>query len=306
VSQGLRSAPAIVVAALAVAAVHARVPHPSRADQGLQFVPRPEVARVAALGFRALVADYFWMQAVQVVGAAQGDPVKHAPLLAPLIDVVTTVDPWVGHPYRFAANFLIDTEERVRFANQLLERGIEHQPEDWRNHFYLGFNHFFYLGENGRAADALEGAAALPESPIYLRRLVARLRADEAGLETASAFLQELVRTAEDDQARAQYEEALREVEVERRARFLDEARARFRERAGRDIASVAELARGPHALLRALPPEPNGAKWVLDEESGRIVSSHYGRRYEPWIHGHDRQRQERWRELKLMNGGSQ
>lgn len=294
----------IVLAVLSVGLLHTTLPATSRADTDASFVPRPEVARVAALGFRPLVADIYWMQAVQVVGAELVNPAKHAPLIGKLVDVVTTVDPWVSHPYRFAAHWLTTDLEQVRFGNRLLERAVAYHPDDWRNWFYLGFNHFYYLEDHPAAAEAMERASELKGSPFYLKRLVARLKADTAGIETAEVLLSELVRTTEDPMAKAQYEAALLEVETERAARFLDEARETYRERAGRDIERVEDLAQGPHAVLRALPPEPHGREWTLDDR-GRIVSTYLKRRYEPWIHGNDRERRERWREQELEAEGN-
>ena len=40
----------------------------------------------------------------------------------PIIDVVTTLDPYVSHPYRFAAIWLTDSTESVLKGNQLLEK----------------------------------------------------------------------------------------------------------------------------------------------------------------------------------------
>jgi tetratricopeptide (TPR) repeat protein len=271
---------------LLTAAVHGRMPIRSHAELGEPFVPRPEVARATALGFNAVLSDYYWLRAVQIVGAA-ARPEDHATLLGRLIDVVTTLDPWVGHPYRFAAVWLVDSQESVREANRLLQRGIEHHPDDWRQPFYVGFNHYYYLGENEAAADAMERAATLEGSPRYLPRLVARLRAGSAGLETAAAFLTELARSAPDGFAKAEYEKALDEIETERRARVLDAAREAWRRRHGRDIERVADLVEGPEPVLRALPPELHGWEWVLDEATGRIVSSWYGRRYEPHLAPH-------------------
>jgi hypothetical protein len=280
--RGLAKTFATIVLIAGVTQAHARIPHPTREERGERFVPRPEVAKLLALGFQPVLADVYWMQAIQVVGGAQGNPVDHAPLLARLIDVVTTLDPWVGHPYRFAANFLIDTDERVRFANTLLERATAHQPDDWRNWFYLGFNHFFYLKDNAAAADAMEQAARRAGAPVYLKRLVARLRSESAGLETAQALLEEMLRDAKDPAAQAQFADALREIETERRARVLDAARETFRARAGRDIRDVEELAHGPHAVLASLPAEPNGAGWKLEPITNRIESTFYDHRYGP------------------------
>jgi tetratricopeptide (TPR) repeat protein len=253
------------------------------------------VARVTALGFDAVVADYYWLQAVQVVGGEEL-PESRSHLLAGLIDVVTTLDPRVDHPYRFAAVWLTADEAAVRKANELLRRGIEHHPEEWRNRFYLGFNQFFYLDERAAAAETLEGAIALPGAPLYLRRLVARLKSEGGGLEVAEAFLRELLRNAPDPYARAEYEKALDEIHVERVARRLDAARLAYVKENGRDITRVEDLVAGPTPILRELPPEPNGWEWVIDPESGAIVSSYLRHRYRARIDPASKQQLRDWR----------
>ena len=272
-----------LVAGTAFARVH--LPTERTLEDGELFVPQPEVARVASLGFRNLVSDYYWLQALQVLGAATTDPSQNGPVFGRLLDVVTDLDPHVDHPYRFAGIWMTDSPESVRKADALLERGIEYHPDDWRNHFYQGFNRFFYLEENERAADALEKAAAIPGSPKYLPRLVARLRAGESGLDTSAAMLTELVHGSEDPFERAEYEKALDEVETERRARVLDAAREEFQRRFGQDIERVEDLAAGPEPVLAVLPPEIHGWEWVIEPRTGRIVSSWYGARYEPQLH---------------------
>ena len=273
------------IAALAIAAAigwtEARLPDASASDGGAAFVPDPGLAQLAALGFDAVLADYYWMRAVQIVGSDAGTAGR-SDLIGRLIDVVTTLDPWVGHPYRFAALWMTDDESAVRKANALLERGIAHHPQDWLNRFHLGFNHFFYFGENAEAAAALEPAVGLPGAPRYLGRLVARLRSEAGGgeLEAAASFLNELLRQNPDPYVKAEYEKALDEIETERLARRLDTAREEFKRRHHRDIRSVEELVRIRPPVLRVLPPEPHGWEWTLDPESGQIISSWIGHRY--------------------------
>ncbi|MFP8873263.1 MAG: hypothetical protein VCB42_01725 [Myxococcota bacterium] len=298
----------LVAALVVTASLHAAIPATTRAERGGKFIPLPEVARALSFGFDAALADFYWLWAVQTVGQRDADLTRDARDLSRLIDVVTTLDPWVDHPYRFAAVWLTDSEQSVREANRLLERGIAHHPDDWRNRYHLGFNHFFYLQENRRAADVLEGAVRLPGAPAYLPRLVARLRSKDGNLEAAGVFLEEMVRTAADDLERAQLQSALDEIEVEYRARSLDRARGVYRERNGRDIASVADLVEGPGAVLAHLPSaapssQPislrNGAEWTLEPDTRRIVSDYYGRRYEISVHALDRQRNQEWRRLR-------
>ena len=297
--RGLGKGALLAAFALLTAGVHEQMPTRARAAGGEVFVPRPEVARASALGFDAVLADYYWLQAVQIVGA--GAPHEKGALLGALIDVVTTLDPWVDHPYRFAAVWLTDSEESVRKANELLRRGIAHHPDDWRNRLYLGFNHFYYLDERVPAAEALEGAMDLPGAPLYLRRLVARLKSAEGGLGVAESFLHGLLLQTEDEQARAQYEKALDEIATERVARVLDEARDRYRARHGRDIGAVADLARGPDPVLAALPAEPHGGSWTLDPWGGEIISDVVGHRYEPKIDPVNKKRLEAFRHRKAQ-----
>ncbi|MGH0034366.1 MAG: hypothetical protein ACQGVK_05010 [Myxococcota bacterium] len=291
-----------------VALVHGRIPaEPRHMSTDGAWVPQPEVASLLAVGFESVVADWQWIRAVQISGGTHEDPVIHAPVLGRLIEVVTHLNPWVDHPYRFAAIWMTDSEERVRQANDLLVRGMAHHPDDWRMRFYKGFNHFFYLEENAKAADELEKASSMPGAPRYLGRLVARLRSQSGGLEAAAIFLTQMLEEATDEYARSDYQAALDEIEIEHAARFLDRARAAHVELTGQDIERVEDLLLGEHPVLRSLPPaEPSslpaeyrkGSRWVLDDE-GRIVSTYYDRRYEPSFHALEKERRERWRQMR-------
>jgi hypothetical protein len=273
-------APLVLLAAAAgVAWLQARIPAPKRADLGAAWVPRPDVAKLASFGFHTAMSDFYWLQAVQVVGATV-KPESKGTLLGRYIDVVTTLDPWVDHPYRFAAVWLTGSEADVRQADRLLLRSMPYHPKEWRNRFYLGFNLFYYLGENEDAAGWVEKAAFLPGAPSYLIGLAAKLRAGQ-NLDVAENMILEMLRSTKDPKRRARYEDMLDRIGTERRARVLDQARAVYKKIHGRDIRSVADLLRGPDPILRALPREPHGGEWIIDKKTGRIVSTYYGMRWE-------------------------
>jgi hypothetical protein len=215
---------------------------------------------------------------------------------------VTQVDPWVDHPYRFAAVWLTRDREMVERGNRLLERGISYHPLDWRNRYHLGFNHFYYLDEQMRAAEILETAIDLEGAPNYLAPLVARLRSQQAGLQVAAAFLRQMADSTEDPYKKAQYLNALDEIQVEERARFLDAARAEYWQRTGRDIEQVSDLIEGQNPVLTHLPRAQlylDGFEWILDPETNQIVSSYYRIRYRLHEAGTDRARKERWKQQR-------
>jgi hypothetical protein len=281
------------------ALVHSAMDTTAEDDPNRIFLPEARHAQLASLGFDTVLADYYWLQALQLVGGERGETERHAATIGKMVDLITTLDPWGGAPYRLAAVWMTDSKQSVRTANRLLERGIEYNPSEWRNRYYLGFNYFFYLEENAKAADAFESALPLEGAPRYLGALVARLRMNEGGLEMAAGFLAELARTASDEYARAEYLKALDEIETERRARLLDAAREEYWRRHGEDIREVQDLLRGPAPILSQLPPahpQFDFPEWRIDDRSGQIVSSFYRSRYRLHLAPHDEERRERWR----------
>jgi hypothetical protein len=296
---GLRAV-LLLVAIATTGVAHSKFDTQSRASSGQLRVPSPEVVRLWSLGFDAAVADYYWLRAIGIVGAETGVIEQRGELLADLIDVVTEVDPWVGHPYRFAAVWLTRDREMIERGNRLLERGISYHPLDWRNRYHLAFNHFFYLDEQARAADVLKGAIDLEGAPDYLGALVARLRSEHGGLHVAAAFLVQMLESTDDEYKKAEYLKALDEIQIEEKARFLDTAREEYWRRHGRDIERVADLLAGPDPVLQQLPRAQlhhDGFEWILDPTSGQIVSSYYKNRYQLHETESDRARKQRWRE---------
>lgn len=288
---------AVLVTALATtAAAFQSLDTTSKLGRGDVFVPDVEQLRLGSFGFHLVVSDFYWLSALQAVGGR--DEGGDRDLIAKLVDAVIGLDPWVGHPYRFAAVWLTDSLESVQTANRLLARGVSYHPLEWRNRHHLGFNHFYYLGENAKAAEILASAVGLPKTPRYVAPLVAKLRSQSEGLETTRGFLATLAENTEDPYAQAEYLKSVDEIDTERRARLLDQARAVYVKRFGRDIASVGDLLAGPSPVLRGLPPAhphfPSFA-WEINQETGEIVSGFYGARYRPYEHILDRERRARW-----------
>lgn len=286
------------ISLLVIIGIHPGVDEERTSAAYAEWTPVPAQVRFASLGFEALAADYYWLKAVQVVGNTVHDPSQHADYLYQLIEVATSLDPWVDHPYRFAALWMNNSPENVHRGNRILERAMAYHPLEWRNAFYLSFNHFFYLGDYPSAARELEHAIALPNAPRYLGRLRARLTSEAGGLDVAEAYLKELTLEEKDGFRRAEYEKALDEIETEKRARFLDQAREAYRNQNGRDIDRVEDLVEGAAAVLLSLPEEPHGWEWVLGDD-GEILSSYVGRRYQLNLQERDRARQQKWSSAK-------
>ena len=245
----------IVVAAVAVTlAAHGAMETESGATSGKLFVPEPAQASLFSLGFDPVIADYYWVHALQIVGGTRGPVEDHASLIGDLIDVVIELDPWVDHPYRFAAVWLTDGVDSVRRANRILEQGIAYHPTDWRNRLLPRIQRVLLpRGQPPRGGDprARHLAAGRPPLSRRLRDAAARRGRQPRHGRT-------LPPTADPDhlgRVRARrLPEGLRR-DRDRATRPLPRsARVEFWERHGRDIRAPAELWEGDRRVIDRVP----------------------------------------------------
>jgi hypothetical protein len=79
---------------------------PAGVSTNLLYVRSPEFLKRAALSYHSLVADVYWIRAVQHYGGTKlsKDPQKKYDLLYPLLDLTTTLDPRFNVAYQFGAS----------------------------------------------------------------------------------------------------------------------------------------------------------------------------------------------------------
>lgn len=222
-----------------------------------------------AFGFRNLLADLAWLQAVQTAGSSRlshGDYDR----LASLLRVVGSLDPRFVVPYLLGGLILGDSPAHAEAALDILERGMEHHPADWRFPFYMGYIRYFTLGDPVGGGESLGVAARIPDSPPYLPLLATRMLSEGNRPETALAFLRGIERE-ETDPARIEIlRKRIREVVVERDIRVLERAAETYRREAGARPTSLEDLVRA--GLIPRVPEEPHGGRYIL--EPGGAVRS--------------------------------
>ena len=153
----------------------ARHPLPQVSSDILYFRGGAAVSR-AALGFDAILADVYWIRAIQHFGgtrhAQKAD--KSYRLLYPLLDLATTLDPHFNIAYRFGAIFLSEPYPagpgRTDQAITLLERGLAADPKKWQYAQDAGFVNYWWQQDYKAAARVVR-----PRGAHRRRALVAAL-----------------------------------------------------------------------------------------------------------------------------------
>ncbi|MDH3237409.1 MAG: hypothetical protein OEM47_02610 [Deltaproteobacteria bacterium] len=227
-----------------------------------------------AFGFRNFFGDLAWLEAVQIAGTSNIAPGDYDRLYI-LLRTSGNFDPRFAVPYFLGGMILGGSPQHVHEAMDILRRGMESHPDDWRFPFYIGYTQYFSLADPLEGARALEAAAQIQGSPPYLPLLAARMYTEGRAPETALSFLAGMVRE-ETDPARLEIlHNRMREVIVERDIQALEKAVTAYRDRRGTLPAALTDLVRS--GVIREIPEEPHGGKYVLAPDgtvrSNRVTS---------------------------------
>lgn len=184
-----RSLALLAIAACLAVVVGYQVTRPARAESDPRvFVPSAQFFEDFSPSFRSSIADAYYLYMVQYYGE-HIETDQRLDSMADLVDLVTRLSPRFTKAYQFGTFALLDADEGAK-AYEILQRGVEANPEDWGLPALAGFL-VYGFGEgdtkNSLAAEWYARAAAVEGSPIYLDRLAATLTAK--GGETEKAAL---------------------------------------------------------------------------------------------------------------------
>lgn len=239
--------------------------------QRFMYLPQGEHLRIAVLGYHQVVADLLWIPVIQAMGERTvseqaGHWIAHA------LDVITTLDPKFIRVYEAGGLALTTLVTMPEESNRLLQKGIGHNPDVWELPFLLGFNYYFELHDDLKAAEYIARASRLPKAPVYLAPFAARLYVSARDPEDAIAFLSQVYAQTTEENMKQVLERRLKEVIVERDLQLLEEAISRYRGRNKRVPERLEDLV-GP-GLLRELPREAFGGHYLYDPLTGTVRSS--------------------------------
>lgn len=246
---------------------------PQASLEDVLYVSSPKILKRASLGYEGLLADVYWTRAVQYFGNRRGSNVN---LLAPLLEITTSLDPHLIPAYEYGGFFLAPPPPngagQPKRAIQLIEYGIRNNPDEWRLYYNLGFVYYMDLKDYAHASDAFERGSQVPNSHPFLKVLAAQMAQHGGEYQTARMLWTATYKTARDKLVQQNAAEHLRDLKVDEDVSNLEAAVTRFGERTGRLPSSIRELARAE--ALPGVPVDPNGEPYKMDEK-GRILVEH-------------------------------
>jgi len=165
---------------------------------GQPFVPSPKFFLDFSPSYRATIADAYWLQTIQYYGEHVQTDQKYD-RLKPMLDLVSTLSPHFERAYLFGAYALLDAG-LGNDAYRLLERGFARNPKAWTLATNAGILIYSYGPEDVKrdvATGWFEKAAAVPNAPLYVSRIAARLLGEGGEVQKATALWAELYATGD-------------------------------------------------------------------------------------------------------------
>ena len=140
----------------------------SDANSQQMIFPAVSTVRLVSLGFDKLIADFFWLAFVTYVGDKSQRNVDHYSRSEKYIELITSLDPLFSSAYWFAAFTIGGEQSNPRRAAEILDAGIEQNPDNWYIPFIAGINQYLYAGDYAAAARYYRIAASYPGAPRWL------------------------------------------------------------------------------------------------------------------------------------------
>ena len=259
------------------------------------FLSSGKTIKRMSLGLDALAADIYWIRTVQYFGRKvidSGKPASSAAtkdirmdLLAPLLDIVVTLDPHHLPAYRFASMFL--PERDMPAATALLEKGIRENPNDWR--LYQDLAYIYWQAGNAStseeqaqvyasAAEWYDKGARVPGAPWWMNDL-SGLMMMKGGSREATRAVYSAYLGSDDGNVRRQAIDRLKQLRSIEELEAINGLVARYKQETGAcpsDLRMFASRLRAMNLTVNddSMPVDPDGFAYAYDAAKCKVELS--------------------------------
>lgn len=226
--------------------------------------------RKVSLGYKELMADIYWLRALQYFGSkklTEQDP----ELLYHYFDIITDLDPKFVNAYRYGGTFLAepppfglgDTKKGI----ELFDKGRKNNPDNHRLPLEEAFVYYFYPKDYEKAAGLFREAAEKPGvSPLRkasLKGMAASAHVRGGNNELSRKIWEILYETSPSEGRRDFALRNIEQIDTMTLEEELTESLREYKKRHGRLPSSLEELASSGY-VKGQMPEAPVGGGFVI------------------------------------------
>ncbi len=246
-------------------------------DVGGGFVIPSPVLKITSLEFKGIVSDILFIN-VMVFKGSKYERKEQFRMTSEewqwfdkTLNASTDLDPYFVDPYVFANANMTWEGGMIRETNALLEKGTQYRDWDWMLPFFAGFNSFFFLHDNAKAAEYLMTASRRPGPSEQLVSFAARLEYKDKKTENAILFLEAIEKKTEDERLKKEYETRIRALQARL---ILERSVSAYKERFNRVPISLKQMIE--KGILKEIPKDPYGGKFSIGSDGEITCTSDY------------------------------
>ncbi len=231
------------------------------------YLPSGKYLKPASFGYYALLSDFVYLWSIQYYGDPQFSPrmeyLKHT------YDIITELDPYFAEAYQTGALFMFYEGRNPSAGMELLDKGIEKNPNEWVIAADAGFYCIMNLKDKRRAAKYFEKVVKIPTAPAQAKRLLAGMHFQIGDKIHAFQLWKEIYETANKAAIKQIAYQHMHDLKVLIDLESLRKAINQYRDRSGKIPLSLQQLV--PSQLISKIPIDPDGNPYLYDPRTGEV-----------------------------------
>jgi hypothetical protein len=235
--------------------------------------------RKLSLGYDDLLADIYWLRALQYFGGKRFDETDPA-LLYKYFDILTDLDPKFVNAYRYGGTFLAEPQPfglgDVANGMKLFDKGRMNNPDNFRIPLEQGFFYYLNLKDYKRAYELFKEASDKPGLSDLRRSYLKGMAASalgKGGNRDLSRRIWEYIYENAPDEGRKNFALLnIKELNTMDMEDALTGALRRYLDQYNKFPLNLEELK--TRGLIKEIPEEPLGGEFVIVKKLKEVKSS--------------------------------
>ena len=232
-----------------------------------------------SLGYKELLADIYWMRALQYFGGRRFKE-KDPEMLYHYFDILTDLDPKFVNAYRFGGTFLSEPAPfglgDIEKGSMLFDKGRKNNPENFRIPLEEAFIYYLYVKDYDKAAELFNEASEKPSLSDLRRATIKGMAASahsKGGNRELSREIWKIIYETTTNQARREF--ALKNLKELNTMDMEDRLTEGLWEYIGRyNEIPKSLVALKDAGMIKQIPNEPYGGEYIIVSKLKVVKSS--------------------------------
>ena len=237
----------------------------------LLYLPEGGNIKLLDFGYTNILSDIMLFNTINYFGKHHRTDQKY-PLFFHLCSVTTKLDQFAPKISEFCANMLAWEANEPENSIKILSETIKSRPDDWILYYLRGSVYMTFLSDTFHAKENFVKSSKLKGAPPIIARLAAKSLIELNQPSTAVDFLTEMLKRAQSQVEKEALTARLKEAKNELYISILEKAVTEFNRRHNQAPTKIAQLI--DSGILRAVPGDPFGGEYIIDQNTGTITST--------------------------------